>query len=112
MKRAILLFFAIMVCFMLLGCKSTPPSESIADSAKETISQTYNNLPKECKTESTRKALEKAQNEIDAVVVSCEAEKRLIEAEARTRLLRTWLIGLVVAIIALIGLRVRGYLRW
>lgn len=105
-------FFLLMVALTLSGCKHTPATETIADSAKETISQAYNNLPKECQTESTRKAMEKAQKEIDAVVVSCETEKRAIEAEAHNRLLRTWLIGLVVAIIALIGLRVRGLLRW
>ena len=104
-------FIISVLVLSLFGCKSTPPSETIADNAKETISQAYNNLPKECKSESTKKAMESAQAQIDAVVASCETEKREIEMKAQSRLLKSWLIGLVVAIIALIGLRVRGWLH-
>lgn len=105
----ILWFICLVMCIMLLGCSHTPNSENIADGAKESISQAYQSLPKECQTEQSKKLLDKAQKEIDSVVASCELEKREIELKAQTRLLRTWLIGLIIAIIALVGYRIRTW---
>lgn len=110
---AIILLWVIclVVVLSLLGCSRKAPSENIAVGAKESISQVYETLPAECKTESTKKALEAARTRIDQVVASCELEKREIELRAQNRLIKSWLIGLVVAIIVLAGLRVRGVLR-
>ena len=97
MKKTILMTVG---AILIAGCTNhTPASETIADNAKESISDMYNALTPECKTEDIKNHKEKALKEIDAVKSACNAEKKAITSEKNKY--EALFYALVIAIIAL-----------
>lgn len=92
MKR----IFAIVACFLLLGCRSVPVSETIAQGAKETISVAYDSLPKECKTKEARRIMETAKVQIDSIIQSCKTEKDAINNKLLRYKLICYALGFVL----------------
>lgn len=87
--------FVLILALTLAGCHSTEPSATIGENAKEQINIAYSSLPKECKTKVTEKQFKLAQDEIDAIIASCEKEKEpLIEKIRYQRVLLAGLSGL------------------
>lgn len=93
MKR----IFAIVACFLLLGCRSVPVSETIAQGAKETISVAYDTLPKECKTSEMKRLVSVAQKQIDEISESCKTEKEVLKGKLHQSYLMSVILGLVLA---------------
>ena len=90
-------YFAILVAFLLFGCTTTAPSQNIAETAKETISDIYKELSKECQTTEVEKLVTSAQAQIDTVILSCDTEKAVLEAEnERKGVIISALIGIIL----------------
>lgn len=90
-------YFAILGAFLLFGCTTTAPSQNIAETAKETISDIYKELPKECQTTEVEKLVASAQAQIDTVILSCDTEKAALEAEnERKGVIISALIGIIL----------------
>lgn len=93
-------YFAILVAFLLFGCTTRAPSQNIAETAKETISDIYKELPKECQTTEVEKLVTSAQAQIDTVILSCDTEKQVLENDIEKK---NVLIAALLGIILLIG---------
>ena len=92
--------FMILVSLILFGCKSTPSTETIADGAKETISNIYDSLPKECQTKQNKLAFDSAVKQVDSVKANCSSQKQILEEKIKQRnLLIVALLGLVLALV-------------
>lgn len=87
--------FAILACLTLIGCKTTTPTETIADGAKETISQIYESLPKECQSKQTKVAFDGAMKQVESVKANCVSELKILEEKVKQR-------NLVIALLALL----------
>lgn len=100
--------FAFLACFMLIGCKSITSTETIADGAKETISDIYEALPKECQSKQTKVAFDGALKQVESVKAQCVSEKKILEEKVKQRNLLIVFLGLLVIIL---GVRkVRSFL--
>jgi len=100
--------FAFLACFLLIGCKSITSTETIADGAKETISDIYESLPKECQSKQTKVAFDGALKQVESVKAQCVSEKKILEEKIKQRNLLIVLLGLLVIIL---GVRkVRSFL--
>ena len=93
-------YFAILGAFLLFGCTTAVPSQNIAETAKETISDIYKELPKECQTTEVEKLVASAQAQIDTVILSCDTEKAVLEAENEKKGV---IISVLIGIILLLG---------
>lgn len=97
--------------FLLLGCTSTTPaSETLAESTKESIAALEKSLPKECKTESVQAQFSALTAKVDANLATCEAEKALLEEEKRHK--DTWIGGLFMTVVILAGLLLKRLFRF
>ena len=100
--------FAFLACFMLIGCKGITSTETIADGAKETISDIYEALPKECQSKQTKVAFDVALKQVESVKAQCVSEKKILEEKVKQRNLLIVFLGLLVIIL---GVRkVRSFL--
>ena len=77
--------FAILMCFLLVGCKTVSSTETIADGAKETISDIYESLPKECQTKQNKVAFDGAMKQVESVKANCVSEKKILEEKIKQR---------------------------
>lgn len=89
--------FAILMCLLLLGCKTTTPVETIADGAKETISDIYESLPKECQSKQTKVAFDGAMKQVESVKANCTAQMQILKEKVKQR-------NLVIAVLSLLVL--------
>ena len=71
------------IVLTLSGCKTTEPSTTIGENAKEQIQIAYNNLPKECKSPDREREFMMAMRHVDAVVASCASEKKPLNQRIR-----------------------------
>lgn len=75
------LFIIFMLC-CIFGCaKTAPASETIADSAQESLNAISNTLTPECKTKAIESQINAVQTAIKATVSACESEKEIITQE-------------------------------
>lgn len=93
-------YFAILGAFLLFGCTTTAPSQNIAETAKETISDIYQELPKECQTADVEKLFASAKAQVDTVILACDTEKQVLENDIEKK---NVLIAALLGIILLIG---------
>lgn len=92
----------LIITLLLSGCAREPSAtETIADTAKDTVTAMYETLPENCKTEVTKKQAETAQKAIDAVVQSCEDQKTIITQDKVKW--KVAFFGLLIAICAWLG---------
>ena len=92
MKHFTILLF---LTFLLNGCSYKTNTDNIADGAKETISDIYNSLPKECQTKQNKVSFDSAMKQVESVKANCSSERKILEERIKQRNL---------AIVALIGL--------
>lgn len=83
----------LIVCLLLLGCKTPEVSSNLADSAKEQVQMAYNNLPKECKSPEREREFNSAISQIDNIVASCEVEKQPLKERLRTQTVISFGLG-------------------
>ena len=91
--------FAVLMCLLLVGCKTTNPVETIADGAKETISDIYQSLPKECQSKQTK---------VESVKANCTSQMEILEEKIKQRNLLIAFLSLLV--IFLFARKVRSIL--
>lgn len=97
MKHFTILLF---LTFLLNGCSYKTNTDNIADGAKETISDIYNSLPKECQTKQNKVAFDSAMKQVESVKANCSSERKILEERIKQRnLLIVALIGLVLFLI-------------
>lgn len=71
-----------MVVLCLFGCaKTKPASETIADSAQQSLNAIGSTLPKDCMTPAIEKQLNATETAIKAMVTACNSEKETINQE-------------------------------
>jgi hypothetical protein len=79
------IFSWIIIIFMLcciFGCaKSTPATETIANSATESLNSLESTLTPECKTKAIESQINATKMAIKATVSACESEKAVITQE-------------------------------
>lgn len=83
-KRCRFTLWALIVCLLLLlfGCaKTTPASETIANSAQESLNSIENTLSNECKTKAVQSQIIAAKTAVQATITACENEKEVINQE-------------------------------
>lgn len=100
--------FAFLACFLLFGCKTVTPVETIADGAKETISDIYTSLPKECQSKQTKVAFDSAMKQVESVKANCIAQTQILEEKIKQRNLVIG--GLLLLLIILFYRKVRSAL--
>ena len=98
----------IVACFLLFGCRTTSPVETIADGAKETISDTYQALPKECQSKQTKVAFDSAIKQVESVKANCIAQTQILEEKIKHRNLL--IVGLTLLVLALFYRKARSCL--
>ena len=98
-------FCVVIACLFLTGCVGKPASETIAETAKESITAIYKTLPKECQTKEVKEAHINAQKQVDNVVQTCNLEKSNLEAQLRYKNLLVLGLSLLVCILVLLLLR-------
>ena len=83
-KRCRFTFWALIVCLLLLlfGCASTKPaSESIANSAQESLNALNNTITPECRTNAIESQINAIKSSVNAIVTACDSEKEIITVE-------------------------------
>lgn len=100
--------FAVLMCLLLVGCKTTNPVETIADGAKETISDIYQSLPKECQSKQTKVAFDGAMKQVESVKANCTSQMEILEEKIKQRNLLIAFLSLLV--IFLFARKVRSIL--
>ena len=83
-KRCTLTFWALIICLVLLlfGCaKNIPASESIANSAQESLNTLEQIIKPECKTKAIESQINATKTSIKAMVAVCESEKDIIDQQ-------------------------------
>lgn len=72
----------IIILIALAGCTQvTPPSETIANSAQESLNAISSTLTPECKTKAIESQINAAQTAIKATLSACQSEKEIITQE-------------------------------
>lgn len=83
-KMCRLTFWVLIICLVLLlfGCaKNTPASESIANSATESLNALEHTIKPECKTNAVESQINAVKTSIKAIVVACDSEKDIIDQQ-------------------------------
>lgn len=88
--------FAILACLTLVGCKTATPVETIADGAKETISEIYQSLPKECQTQQNKVAFDSAMKQVESVKANCTTQMQVLNEKIKQRNLLIAFLSLLV----------------
>jgi len=91
--------FAFLACFLFLGCSYRSTTETIADGAKETISDIYESLPKECQSKQTKVAFDGAMKQVESVKAQCVSEQKILNEKIKQRNLLIVFLGLLVIIL-------------
>ena len=79
-----LTFWVLIICLILLlfGCaKNTPASESMANSATESLNALEQTIKPECKTNAVESQINAIKTSVKAIVTACDSEKDIITAE-------------------------------
>ena len=81
------LHFTILLILTILlnSCAKKATSESLAETAANTVTVLYDSLPPECKNESNAKLRDTSVEQIMAVSRSCNDEKALLHAKISER---------------------------
>lgn len=87
---------ALFLTFMVLGCSYRSTTETIADGAKETISDIYESLPKECQSKQTKVAFDGAMKQVESVKAQCVSEQKILNEKIKQRNLLIVFLGLLV----------------
>ena len=87
---------ALFLTLMILGCSYTSTTEKIADGAKETISDIYKSLPKECQSDMTKVAFDGAMKQVESVKAKCSEEKAVLNEKIKQRNLLIVVLGALV----------------
>lgn len=74
----------------MLGCTTKTPSESVAEAAKDSVSNIENILPSECKTGAVLAEINLTKKLIDNTLVVCETEKEVIKVRSSRK---DWVIA-------------------
>ena len=91
---------ALFLSLMIFGCSHTTTTETLADGAKETISDIYESLPKECQSDMTKVAFDSAMKQVESVKAKCSEEKSVLNEKIKQRnLLIAVLIGLLLCVV-------------
>ena len=90
---------ALFLTFMVLGCSYRSTTETIADGAKETISDIYESLPKECQSKQTKVAFDGAMKQVESVKAQCVSEQKILNEKIKQRNLLIAFLGLLVIIL-------------
>lgn len=77
--------YFLIFCLLLCGCAKEEASINAANTAKDSIDIIYNELPKECKTDTIKKLITNAQSQIDTISLSCETEKDKLKGDIDKR---------------------------
>ena len=88
--------FVILACLTLVGCNTTTPVDTIADGAKETISDIYDSLPKECQSKQAKVAFDGAMKQVESVKTNCNAQMSILKEKIKQRNLLIAFLGLLV----------------
>ena len=93
------------ILLILCGCTvNQPASETIANSAQESLNAISTTLTPECKTKAIESQINAAQTAIKATISACESEKEIINQE---KIRWKWaFIMLSIMILAYIGRKV------
>lgn len=78
------IFWGLIVALILCMCgcaKTTPASETIANSAQESLNAINDTLTPECKTKSIESQINATRTAIQATISACEDEKEIITQE-------------------------------
>lgn len=100
--NAVAIILLILVIILIAGCAKQPPaSETIANSAQESLNAVTATLPKECKSDAVVAQINAAKTAINATVTACNNEKDTINADKhKYQLLFFGLLIIVLANIA------------
>ena len=95
----------ILMVLCMFGCaKTAPTSETIANSAQESLNAINATLTPECKTKAIESQINAAQTAIKATIAACESEKEIITQE---KLRWKWsFFALAVMVLVYIGRKV------
>ena len=83
-KMCRLTFWVLIVCLVLLlfGCaKNVPASESIANSAQESLNALEQTIKPECKTNAVESQINAVKMSIKSIVTACDSEKDIIDQQ-------------------------------
>lgn len=100
--------FAFLACFLVLGCVYKSSTETLADGAKETISDIYESLPKECQSKQTKVAFDGAVKQVESVKANCVSEMKILNEKIKQRNLL--IVGLFVLLLGLIARKAQSVL--
>ena len=82
--NAVAIILLIIVGLLIVGCaKQQPASETIANSAQESLNAISATLPKDCKSDPVTAQINAAKTAINATVTACNNEKDIIKADKR-----------------------------
>jgi hypothetical protein len=97
--NAIAIIILIMTILLITGCaKQQPASETIANSAQESLNAVTATLPKDCKSDAVTAQINAAKTAINATVTACNNEKDIINSDKRKYQLLFF--GLLILILA------------
>lgn len=81
-SKIVLAVLITLLILCLFGCaKTTPASETIANSAQESLNAIDNTLTPECKTKAIESQITAAKTAIQATLSACDSEKEIITQE-------------------------------
>ena len=81
-SKIVLAVVITLLILCLFGCtKTTPASETIANSAQESLNAVDNTLTPECKTKAIESQITAAKTAIQATLSACDSEKEIITQE-------------------------------
>ena len=100
--------FAFLACFLVLGCSYKSSTETIADGAKESISDIYESLPKECQSKQTKVAFDGAMKQVESVKANCVSEMKILNEKIKQRNLL--IVGLIVLLLGLVARKAQSIL--
>lgn len=97
-SKIVLAVVITLLILCLFGCtKTTPASETIANSAQESINALEQTIKPECKTKAIESQITAAKTAIQATLSACDSEKEIITQE---KLRWKWAFLATVIIIA------------
>ena len=99
---------ALFLTFMVLGCSYKSSTETLADGAKESISDIYESLPKECQSKQTKVAFDGAMKQVESVKANCVSEMKILNEKIKQRNLL--IVGLIVLLLGVIARKAQSIL--
>ena len=99
---------ALFLSLMVLGCSYRSSTETLADGAKETISDIYVSLPKECQSKQTKVAFDGAMKQVESVKANCVSEMKILNEKIKQRNLL--IVGLIVLLLGLVARKAQSIL--